>query len=113
LFWKSQKTQATTEGKQNKGESKFEWRKGKNHVLLKLSSSRLVNSFRNSTMLESNERLFPVCICWRRRKKSEVSLKGRKKMKELWKKNTNMKDQGVSRMDILQALQQSPWFLLF
>jgi hypothetical protein len=24
LFWKSQKTQATTEGKQNKGESKFE-----------------------------------------------------------------------------------------
>ena len=43
-----------------------------NHVLIKMNSSRLVVSFRNSTMLESStERLFPVCICWRRRKKSE------------------------------------------
>jgi hypothetical protein len=45
------------------------------HVPLKVSSSRLVNSFRNSTMLESTtERPFPVCICWRRKKKARLSL---------------------------------------
>jgi hypothetical protein len=61
---KQQQKQSKTKENENLNE------KRKRHVPLKMSSSRLVVSFRNSTMLESStEKLFPVCICWRRRKK--------------------------------------------
>jgi hypothetical protein len=47
-------------------------KKRKNHVLQKMSSSRLMVSFRNSTMLESTtERLFSVWVCWRKREEKK------------------------------------------
>jgi hypothetical protein len=64
------KKQATTEGKAKQRRIKILNEERKNHVPPKANSSRLVNSFMNSTMLESStERPFPVCICWKRRKK--------------------------------------------
>jgi hypothetical protein len=61
LFWKSQKKHNKQQQKESKRRMKNLNKEKQSHKLQKLNSSRLVVSFRNSTMLESTtERRFPV-----------------------------------------------------